>query len=198
MKNEFWNKRYETNDTVYGNEPNEYFKSFIDTHKPGSILLPAEGEGRNAIYAAKKGWKVDAFDFSPVAQEKALLRAKEEKVHINYKVMNIEAFKAAKEYDAVALTYVHLEPNVRKNFHAEIARSLSAAGYLIFEAFAKEQKDRTSGGPKEEALLYDAPSICNDFQYLHILSCGLKEVELNEGAFHQGKAHVLRLLAQKI
>ncbi|WP_018613992.1 class I SAM-dependent methyltransferase [Segetibacter koreensis] len=153
---------------------------------------------KNIVYAAKKGWKVDAFDFSPVAQQKALLRAKQEKVHIDYMVMNIEAFKAAKQYDAVALIYVHLEPNLRKNFHAEIARSLSPAGYLIFEAFAKEQKDKTSGGPKEEALLYDAPSICNDFQYLHILSCGQKEVELNEGAFHQGKAHVLRLIAQKI
>lgn len=86
MKNEFWNKRYETNDTVYGIEPNEYFKSFIDSHKPGSILLPAEGEGRNAIYAAKRGWKVDAFDFSAVAQQKALLRAKQEKVHIELRL----------------------------------------------------------------------------------------------------------------
>ena len=160
--------------------------------------MPADGEARNAVYAAKKGWKVDAFDFSPVAQQKALLRAKQEKVQINYQVMNIESFKAARQYDAIALIYVHLEPGLKQKFHTEIARSLSPAGYLIFEAFAKEQKNKTSGGPKEEDLLYDAPSICNDFQYLHILSCGQKEVELNEGAFHKGKAHVLRLLAQKI
>ena len=198
MQNELWNERYQANETVYGKEPNVYFKSFIDGHKPGSILLPAEGEGRNAIYAAKKGWKVDAFDFSPIAQQKALLWAKQEKVHINYQVMNIEEFKAVKEYDAVALIYVHLEPGLRKRFHAEIARALSTSGYLILEAFAKEQKNSTSGGPKEEALLYDAPSICNDFQYLHILSCGQKEVELSEGAFHKGKAHVLRLIAQKV
>ena len=37
-----------------------------------------------------------------------------------------------------------------------------------------------------------------DFQHLHILSCGQKEVELNEGSFHIGKAHVLRLIGQKI
>ncbi|GAC1450007.1 MAG: class I SAM-dependent methyltransferase [Chitinophagaceae bacterium] len=198
MKNEFWNKRYETNDTVYGDEPNAYFKSFIDSHKPGSILLPADGEGRNAIYAAQKGWQVDAFDFSKVAQEKALQRAAEKKVKINYTVLEIEGYKACKQYDAVGLIFVHLEPVLRKKFHTEIAKSLPAAGYLIFEAFAKEQKNRTSGGPKEEALLYDAPSICSDFQNLHILSCGQKEVDLQEGEFHKGRAHVLRLIGQKI
>ena len=198
MKNEFWDNRYETNKTVYGDEPNQFFKTFIDTHKRGTILLPAEGEGRNAVYAALKGWKVDAFDFSKVAQEKALKRAKEMKVKINYQVMDIENYKASKQYDAVGLIYVHLEPFLRKKFHSEIAASLTSAGYLIFEAFAKEQKNNTSGGPKDEALLYDAPSICNDFQHLHIISCGQKEVDLNEGDFHKGRAHVLQLIGQKI
>ena len=198
MKNEFWNNRYETHNTVYGNEPNQFFKSFIDSHKPGSILLPAEGEGRNAIYAAQKGWQVDAFDFSKVAQEKALKYAQEKKVNINYIVMDITDYTAMEQYDAVGLIYVHLEPVLRKKFHTEIAKSLPVAGYLIFEAFAKEQMNRTSGGPKEEALLYDAPSICSDFQHLHILSCGQKEVNLQEGDFHKGRSHVLRLIGQKI
>ena len=198
MKNELWNNRYETNETVYGDEPNQFFKSFIDTHKPGTILLPAEGEGRNAIYAASKGWEVDAFDFSEVAKEKALKRATDKKVKINYTLLEIENYKALKQYDAVALIYIHLEPQLRKKFHNEIPKSLSAAGYLVFEAFAKEQKNNTSGGPKEEALLYDAPSICSDFKQLHIISCGQKEVDLKEGGFHNGKAHVLRLIGQKI
>ena len=62
-----------------------------------------------------------------------------------------------------------------KKFHAKISKLLPRSGYLIFEAFAKEQKNRTFGGPKEEALFYDAPSICNDFQDLHILPSGKKK-----------------------
>ncbi len=38
----------------------------------GRILLPAEGEGRNAVFAAKLGWDVTAFDFSASAMKKAL------------------------------------------------------------------------------------------------------------------------------
>jgi SAM-dependent methyltransferase len=198
MLNEFWNNRYETHNSVYGDEPNDFFKSFIDTCRPGSVLLPAEGEGRNAIYAAKKGWQVDAFDFSPIAQEKALLSAKQQKTEINYQVKDIEHFIAGKQYDAIGLIYIHLKPELRKRFHSEIAKSLATGGRLILEAFAKEQKSKTSGGPKEEALLYDAHSICNDFQNLNILSCTQSEIDLQEGEFHKGSAHVLRLMGQKV
>ena len=105
---QFWNQRYAENEMVYGREPNAYFKSFIDSHKPGTLLLPAEGEGRNAVYAATKGWKVDAFDFSEVAKEKAINITRDKKVMINYELKNIAEFKATRQYDAVGLVYVHL------------------------------------------------------------------------------------------
>lgn len=198
MQQQFWDQRYADNETVYGNEPNTFFKQFIDLHKPGSILLPAEGEGRNAIYAAKKGWEVDAFDFSTVARDKALFNAAGEQVKINYDIKAIESFRAAELYDAVALIYVHLPPAARKKFHLEILNSIKPGGYLILEAFGREQLKFNSGGPKDENQLYDAPSLCDDFRSLHILSCEQKEVNLAEGAFHEGKASVLRFIGQRI
>lgn len=198
MENQFWDQRYTENETVYGTEPNRYFKAFIDSHRPGSILLPAEGEGRNAIYAASKGWEVDAFDFSPVAREKALKRAKNLGLTINYFTARAEDFKAGKRYDAVALIYVHLPEEVRKGFHQEVYQSLKSGGYMVLEAFAREQINNTSGGPKDGALLYDAPTICTDFPFLHLLSCGQKTVLLAEGPFHQGKAEVLQMIGQKL
>ena len=93
---QFWDQRYAANETVFGDQPNKFFKLFIDLHKPGTLLLPAEGEGRNAVYAAQKGWQVDAFDFSEVAREKALDLAKGEKVSIKFELRDIAGFKAAK------------------------------------------------------------------------------------------------------
>lgn len=198
MEKQFWNTRYEQNKTVYGIQPNVFFKHFIDTHQAGTILLPAEGEGRNALYAASKGWKVDAFDFSEIAMEKALNSAGDQKLTINYQLINLEKFKAVKTYDAIALIYVHLPEKIRRSFHREIYRSLKSGGFLVLEAFAKEQHRLDSGGPKDTALLYDAPSICNDFQFLHVLYCAQKEIDLREGVFHNGKAAVLQLLGQKL
>lgn len=198
MNRTFWNNRYAENETVYGRLPNQFFKNFIDTHKPGTILLPAEGEGRNAVYAAGKGWQVDAFDFSVEAQKKAIALSKQWNVYVNYRIEEIENFIAGKKYDAVGLIYVHLPENIRKSFHKQIHNSILPGGYLILEAFAKEQINFDSGGPKDVSLLYDAPAICQDFPFLHVLFCGQKEIELNEGIFHKGNAAVLQLVGQKL
>lgn len=195
---QFWDQRYAENETVYGNEPNKFFKLFVDLHTPGTLLLPAEGEGRNAVYAASKGWQVDAFDFSQVAREKALDFARGERVIINYELKNIADFKAGKQYDAVGLIFVHLPEVLRRKFHQEVYNSIKPGGFMVLEAFAKEQAQLESGGPRDVTLLYDAPSLCNDFPFLHMLSCEQKDIFLEEGDYHKGKASVLRMIGQRL
>lgn len=195
---QFWDERYQETEYVYGEAPNAYFKAFIDTLQPGTLLLPAEGEGRNAIYAASRGWVVEAFDYSAVARDKALKHAAAKGVKIRYDLQDITQFKASKQYDMVALLYVHLPAALRHDFHTKMYKSIKPGGFLLLEAFAKEQLGLNSGGPKDAALLYDAPSICSDFPFLHQLSCEQKEVILDEGPFHQGKAAVLRLTGQRL
>jgi SAM-dependent methyltransferase len=195
---EFWNQRYTENEWVYGQAPNQFFKRFVDSHKPGTLLVPADGEGRNGVYAATKGWRVDAFDFSEVARNKALAFAKSKKVNINYDLKNIADFKAGKKYDVVALSYIHLPEKQRKKFHKEIYESIKPGGYLMLEAFAKEQLQFNSGGPLDESLLYDSPSLCSDFPFLHMITCEQAEVELNEGPYHKGKASLIRMIGQRL
>jgi hypothetical protein len=98
----------------------------------------------------------------------------------------------------VGLIYVHLPPAIRAPFHQQVYRSLKSGGFLVLEDFSKGQAAFESGGPKDETMLYDAPSVCADFQFLHLLTCGQKEVVLNEGDFHKGKAAVLQMVGQKL
>lgn len=51
---DFWNERYSREEFIYGKQPNEFFKEQLDKLKTGSILLPAEGEGRNALMPLPK------------------------------------------------------------------------------------------------------------------------------------------------
>lgn len=120
MNRMLWNNRYSENEIVYGDQPNRFFKKFIDDHVPGKILLPAEGEGRNAVYAASKGWEVDAFDFSEEARKKAIALSAKKNVHLNYWRQEIENFNAKEKYDAVGLIYVHLPKDIRQNFHRQV------------------------------------------------------------------------------
>ena len=80
---EFWNERYYENGYAYGEEANIFFKEELLKLKPGNILLPAEGEGRNAVFAAKQGWEVEAFDISDVGKEKAIQLARKNGVNIS-------------------------------------------------------------------------------------------------------------------
>lgn len=79
MMKDFWDERYCGKEFVYGKKPNEYLNVKLTELHKGKILLPAEGEGRNAVYAAKLGWMVSAFDQSTNGKEKAEILAKKKR-----------------------------------------------------------------------------------------------------------------------
>ena len=193
-----WDKRYGTEDYAYGKEPNSFFSAQLDKIIPGQILFPGEGEGRNAVYAARKGWKVDAFDQSGVGQSKALAFASELDVKINYKVCQLEDFPFKKNhYDALALLFFHADPAGRKLLYRKACESLKPGGSLILEAFHKEQLDKDTGGPKALDMLFDEQTLSSDFPLLETLLLEKQEIELNEGPFHQGLASVIRFHGTK-
>ena len=80
---EKWNQNFSHPDYVYGKAPNVFLKQELDKLAPQTILFAAEGEGRNAVYAAQRGWKVSAFDISTAGRQKALRLAAENGVALD-------------------------------------------------------------------------------------------------------------------
>ncbi|MCU7495260.1 MAG: class I SAM-dependent methyltransferase [Ignavibacteria bacterium] len=190
---EKWNERFSEEGYAYGKEPNGFFKEEIDKLKPGRLLLVAEGEGRNAVYAASKGWQVDAFDFSQAAKEKALKLAEEYNTTINYTVEDLSAFSPKEAYyDAAAIIYMHLPEELRQKVNGRIISALKAGGKLILEVFEKDQLEKNSGGPKDADLLYSLEDIVSEFTVLDFQQLSKEVIELNEGKYHQGEAVVIR------
>lgn len=51
-----WNTRFQTENYVYGKEPNVFLAEFQNKIKfSGDALAIAEGEGRNAVYLLSRG-----------------------------------------------------------------------------------------------------------------------------------------------
>lgn len=195
---EFWDGRYKEPDFAYGTRPNEFFQENLDKLPVGKLLLPAEGEGRNAVYAARKGWDVTAFDFSIQAMLKTFQLAERYDVSLQYTVQDVANFSAKGfEYDAVGLFYAHFPLELRSAFHQKIVQSLKRSGCVLLEAFHKNQKYYTSGGPKDETMLFSVEELRKEFEGLNILTLEDKIIELDEGLYHQGKAHVVRMIATK-
>ena len=198
MITNFWDERYSTDEYIFGTEPNEYFRTKIDSLKPGKILIPAAGEGRDAVYAARLGWQVFAFDLSKVAMKKALALSESYQVKINYKIIDVNEIEVGNdEFDVIAPIYFHLPAETRTVFYTKIMKGLRKNGHLILEAFNPKQLQNSSGGPKDPELLLTKDIMEKEFSGLRFIENFETETILKEGGGHAGKANVVRLFAVK-
>lgn len=196
--NEFWNHRYAGPDYVYGEAPNAFFEAQIAALKPGKLLLPFEGEGRNAVYAAKLGWQVSCFDFSAMGRAKAEKLAEKQKVNIDYQVCDFRDFKwPDQHYDVIGLFYAHLPEKERIELHSRILPALEIGGILLLEAFDKKQLGLSSGGPQTLEMLFDEALLTADFKALRNRVIEQQNIYLNEGPGHTGEAEILRMAGMR-
>ncbi len=198
-----WDDRYSNEEFAYGEEPNNYLREQIEKLDQGVILFPAEGEGRNAVFAAKLDWKVSAFDISEEGKNKALKLAQAHNVIIDYKIGELETLHyKAEQFDAIALIYAHFPAEIKSTLHKTLETYLRKDGIIIFEAFSKKHLEYLAinekvGGPKDIASLFSIEEIEADFPNFDIIELEEKEIELNEGLFHNGKGSVIRFVGRK-
>lgn len=196
--NNIWNERYSNEEYVYGEEPNVFFAAQLNKLEKGIIILPCEGEGRNAVYAASQGWMVNAFDSSEAGKAKALQLADKKGVAIEYEIADAVAVNYKEgSVDAVAFIYAHFPPAIRNQIHQKAISWLKPGGKIIIEAFNPAQLQNTSGGPKDAAMLYTEEIIKADFQELEIELIQMLQTTLQEGKYHQGTADIIRFVGSK-
>mgnify|MGYP000851713487 CR=1 FL=1 len=199
MDAQTWNERYAQPGFIYGTLPNFYFEQSLRRMKPGTLLLPAEGEGRNAVFAASLGWDVYAFDQSEIARNKALGLAARQMVKMDYRVGDVmEIDYPGKSFSCIAMIFLHLPASFRTLAFRRLSGFLEPGGYLILEAFSRKHFGNTHSGPKTMELLYDSHEIRNDLEFLDFVEFYETSCELDEGPLHQGAAEVIRLLARKL
>ncbi len=198
-----WDERYKEHEFAYGKDPNIFFKEWLSKLEPGSILMPADGEGRNGVFAARRGWKVTSFDLSIEGQSKALLLAKENDVTLEYIVGDFEQLKFELEiFNAIGLVYAHFSAEKKSVYHKKLNDSLKPGGIIIFEAFSKshmhfKKLNPEIGGPDDINILYSKAEIIADFENYEVLMLEEEEILLNEGKYHNGKGSVIRFVGRK-
>lgn len=200
-----WNERYSIADYVYGEEPNEYFKATLANLHPGKILLPADGEGRNGVYAATQGWEVEAFDQSEQAREKALQLAQRKGVRINYQVLDFQQIYDTypkENFDAIALIFAHMPSEIKSGYFPQLPDLLKPGGHILLEGFSKnhvtyQQKNPGIGGPPDVEMMYSEELMRELFPDLEIITLSEQEISFNEGLGHNGLGSVVRYIGKK-
>jgi len=193
-----WDERYSEAGFAYGTAPNEFLVSVVDNIPPGKILSLAEGEGRNAVYLASRGYRVTAVDGSEVGLRKAVELAAERGVAITAIHADLSEFEIeAGQWDGIVSFYCHVPPTIRLPLHQAAVRGLKSGGIFVLEAFSKEQLAYDTGGPQSVDMLMSLVELKQELAGLEFIHSVQMEREVREGSRHTGLAAVVQVLARK-
>ena len=195
-----WNERFGAEGYVFGTAPNAFLAAQKHRLAPGmSALCVADGEGRNSVWLAQQGLRVTAFDFSPVAAEKAQRLARASGVEVEHALADISDWDwDEKQYDVVAAIFIQFAapPERARIFHGMI-RALKPGGLLILQGYRPEQLGYGTGGPKQVENLYTEGLLRAGFAALDILHLASHDDSVDEGPGHSGMSALIDLVARR-
>ena len=123
-----WDSFYKSKSNAFGNEAVSFLKDHLHEVKKGTAFVPAMGEGRNAIYLAKRGFQVDGNDLSEVAVDRAIDEAKSQHVSIKGIVADLLEYNYPENhYDLVMVSLFYMADLVPK-----FRKTLKRGGYIMF------------------------------------------------------------------
>lgn len=195
-----WNDRYNQKAFVYGKEPNVYLKKAMNiiSNQASNFLCVAEGEGRNAVYLAKEGKNVTAWDFAEDGLKKLDTLARINQVIVQTELVDLTRVKWEKnKWDSIVNIYGHFHEDSRNDIFEGIKNAIKPGGYFVSEVYSKEQLAYKTGGPKKSALLYQSEELLSIFKDWKIVDFYTGEVYREEGQMHQGNCHVIQMIFQK-
>ena len=155
-----WDERYAAHDLVWSAEPNVFVAAELADLEPGRALDLAAGEGRNAIWLARRGWTVTAADFSQVALDKGRQLAGD--TEVRWVCADATRWDEPAAYDLVVVAYLQLAaPERRAGMRAAYA-SLVEGGTLLVVAHDSSNLAEGTGGPQDPAVLMTADDVLGD------------------------------------
>lgn len=135
-----YEKWYEGEDYYWGVEPAELCHELIKLVKPGKdvkVLDIGCGEGKDAVFMAKQGYDVTAFDITTNGINKTIRMAEENNVKINAFVADINDFEIDDTFDIIYSTGTiqYLEDDKIDGFFAKVQKMTRPNGINWFNVF---------------------------------------------------------------
>jgi tellurite methyltransferase len=198
----FWEKAYTkkgTPNTFNSGNPSWDVVEVIEKYlNGGNVLDLGCGDGRNAIYAASKGYNVTAIDISKNGVMKTKELAKAARLKIDAKVQNMRNFQSVKKFDLI-ISHGCLHLISRKEWPSVIKTIKNATiygGYNIILVFTDKISPSDDMKPFMKGLFREGElfKIYNDWDLIK-KSSHILEDEHEEGIKHRHAVN--RIIAQK-
>jgi hypothetical protein len=194
-----WDERFSIEDYLFGAEPAQALVKLEHYLIPqGDTLVIADGEGRNSVYLASKGFKVTATDASTVANVKAKALAASRNVEVDYQVEDFfDIDWSAKQYDnIVGIFFQFIPPDKIKQVLTALPTAIKKGGTLLIHGYTPQQIELATGGPKDVSLMYTKELFEDVFENVEILVNNEYQMQLTEGSGHNGPSALIDFVAQ--
>lgn len=150
-----WDARYADRELTWSAGPNALFAEVVADLPPGRALDVAAGEGRTALWLARRGWAVRAVDFSAVGLAKGRARAAEEGLAVEWVLADVTATDLGQRaFDLVAVLYLHLPEPAMRAVLRRCADPVAGGGRLVVIGHDRDNLARGHGGPQDPELLH--------------------------------------------
>lgn len=164
MDAEAWDERYAATDLVWSAEPNQFVAAECRDLPPGRAVDLAAGEGRNAIWLARRGWQVTAVDFSQVALDKGRRLAGD--TEVTWVHGDATAWRPEGPVDLVVLAYLQVPEGARRASVRGGFGMLRPGGTLLLVAHDTTNLAEGTGGPQDPTVLMSAEDVLGDLEDL--------------------------------
>lgn len=159
----FWDERYRQHGSVWSRNPNPNLVAEAAGLRPGSALDVGSGEGADAIWLARQGWRVTAVDISSVALARAAERAAEDEalagriVWVHHDLTTSPP--PAGTFDLVSAQFMHLPLDLRTELYQRLAASVAPGGTLLIVGHHPADLAAGIPRPSQPGLLFTPEDI---------------------------------------
>lgn len=193
-----WDEQYAREGWAFGTEPNDFLRAEYHWIPQGRVLCLGEGEGRNAVFLAAKGYRITALDSSAVGMRKARKLARSRGLTLETVVSSVEEYDmGVAEWRGIVSIFFHLQREVRKDVHRRAVRALAPGGVFFLEAYTPGQLEFGTGGPSHLDRLLTLEELKEELEGLHFLIGREMVREIQEGRLHRGLGSVVQVVAVK-
>ncbi len=186
MDADAWDERYAASELVWSAEPNRFVAEELADLPPGRAADLAAGEGRNAIWLARRGWQVTAVDFSQVALDKGRRLAGD--TPVEWVCADATSWQSPEPLDLAVLAYLQLAADERRAAVRGAVGSLAPGGTLLLVAHDTTNLIEGTGGPQDPAVLMTAEDVLADLDGIEVEVLRAERVARRLEPEHGGEA----------
>lgn len=166
-----WDRRYAEGSHGLSSEPNPLLAELAGPLPAGRALDLAAGAGRNAIWLARRGWRVTAVDFSRVGLERAATRAGDLGLELECVRADLYDYHPpAAAFDLVLIAYMHPQAAQRASVFAAAAEAVAPGGHVLVVGF--HVSDPCEGrGPADPERRFSESRLSGAFPGIEVERC---------------------------